>query len=129
MKMCLRHWIGDLIHAPMYRLYANPAGDINFIIRECHYKDTIFKYQVTAALSATTIGASERRQILDALEQNKLKFLYEGLLMEPIYDGMVDRSNQLYIITSIPYKVEYFWDPSIVLLSETVHKHKQLEDY
>lgn len=129
MKMRSRHWIGDLIHAPMYRLYANPQGDINFIIRECHYKKATFKYQVTATLSAISISPSERRQILDALEANKLKFLYEGLLMEPMYDEMVDRAVKLYTITGIPYRVEYFWDPDIVLFSETVHKHKQLENY
>lgn len=129
MKMSIRHWIGDLIHAPMYRLYSNPQGDINFIIRECHYKDATFKYQVTAALSAISISPTERKQILDALEANKLKFLYEGLLMEPIYDGMLDRAVKLYTLTSIPYRVEYFWDNDIVLYSETVHKHKQIENY
>ena len=127
MKMCLRHWIGDLVHAPMYRLYSTPQGDVNFIIRECHYKKATFKYQVTAALSAISISPSERRQILDALEANKLKFLYEGLLMEPIYDWMDEQAVKMYTITSIPYRAEYFWDPNIVLYSETVHKHKELK--
>lgn len=126
MKMCLRHWIGDLVHAPMYRLYSTPQGDVNFIIRECHYKKATFKYQVTATLSAISVSPTERRQILDALEANKLKFLYEGLLMKPMYDWMVEQSVKLYTITSIPYRTEYFWDPNIVLYSETVHKHKQL---
>ena len=117
MKMCLRHLIGDLVHAPMYRLYSTPQGDIKFIIRECHYKKATFKYQVTATLSAISVSPTERRQILDALEANKLKFLYESLLMKPI---------KLYTITSIPYRTEYFWDPNIVLYSETVHKQKQL---
>ncbi len=80
MKMKLTHLISDLIHAPMYRIYENEAGSIKYIIRECHIKDDIFKYQVVGSVSAIDITPAMRRKVLSELAENKLVFLYENLL-------------------------------------------------
>lgn len=127
MKMKLTHLISDLIHAPMYRLYENEAGSIKYIIRECHMKNDMFKYQLVGTVSAMDITPDMRRKVLSELAEDKLVFLYENLLFEPIYDSMITYVKDLHVITGLPYKVAYYWDMHIYIPSDEVHKQNQIK--
>ena len=127
MKMKLTHLISDLIHAPMYRLYENEAVSIKYIIRECHMKNDMFKYQLVGTVSAMDITPDMRRKVLSELAEDKLVFLYESLLFEPIYDSMITYVKDLHVITGLPYKVAYYWDMHIYIPSDEVHKQNQIK--
>ena len=68
-----------------------------------------------------------RRKVLSELAENKLVFLYENLLFEPIYDSMITYAKDLHMITGLPYKVTYYWDMNIYIPSDEVHKQNQIK--
>lgn len=125
MNLYVTHRLGDLIHAPMYRLYRNKGNTIAYIIRECHEVKDIFKYQVVGCMSVKPITIPEECQVLKDLKENNLEFIKETILFEPMFDTISERVKEIYVTTGIPYKTHYFWHPHICILDTNIHKQDE----
>lgn len=125
MKLYLSHRASDLLHAPMYRLYRNKPDTAAYIIRECHVTKNIFKYQLVASMSAKTLTIPEEKEVLKQLQNNELSFIKESILFESMFDYVSERVKEIYIVTGIPYKTEYYWHPYIMIMDQFVHLHNE----